>query len=48
MARALVVSETAVEQMLVRLYVRIGLRNRAEAVRYCDSQCLVDFSSGQM
>jgi non-specific serine/threonine protein kinase len=33
-ARALVVSETAVEQMLVRLYVRIGVRNRAEAVRY--------------
>jgi ATP/maltotriose-dependent transcriptional regulator MalT len=44
-ARALVVSQTAVEQMLVRLYVRIGVRNRAEAVRYCYNHGLVDSSS---
>jgi ATP/maltotriose-dependent transcriptional regulator MalT len=41
-ARALVVSQTAVEQMLVRLYVKIGVRNRAEAVRYCYSHGLGD------
>jgi len=34
-AASLVVSQTAVEQMLVRLYQKIGVRNRAEAVRYC-------------
>jgi DNA-binding CsgD family transcriptional regulator len=33
-AAALVVSEAAVEQMLVRLYEKIGARHRAEAIRY--------------
>jgi non-specific serine/threonine protein kinase len=41
-AGALVVSETAVEQMLVRLYVKIGARNRAEAIRYTYEQGLVE------
>lgn len=47
-ARALVVSETAVEQMLVRLYVRIGVRNRAEAIRYTYEHDLVDPRPGGM
>jgi predicted ATPase/class 3 adenylate cyclase/DNA-binding CsgD family transcriptional regulator len=33
-AEALVVSENAVEQMLVRLYDKIQARNRADAIRY--------------
>lgn len=41
-ARALVVSETAVEQMLVRLYKKIGVRNRAEAIRYTYEHGIVD------
>jgi predicted ATPase/DNA-binding CsgD family transcriptional regulator len=40
-AATLVVSETAVEQMLVRLYVKIGVRNRSEAIRYSYEHRLV-------
>ena len=47
-ARALSVSETAVEQMLVRLYLKIGARNRAEAIRYTYEQGLVDLPSREM
>ena len=41
-ADTLVVSENAVEQMLFRLYDRIGARNRAEAVRYAVAHDLAE------
>jgi predicted ATPase/DNA-binding CsgD family transcriptional regulator len=41
-ARALVVSETGVEQMLVRVYEKIHARNRAEAIRFAIDHGLTD------
>ena len=44
-AGTLVVSEAAVETMLVRLYEKIRVRNRAEAIRYAYDHGLIDASS---
>jgi DNA-binding CsgD family transcriptional regulator len=43
-AGALAVSETAVEQMLPRIYEKIHVRNRAEAGRYAYEHGLIDHS----
>lgn len=41
-AAELVVSEAAVEQMLVRLYEKLHLRNRAQLIRYAYEHGLLE------
>jgi DNA-binding NarL/FixJ family response regulator len=45
-AETLAVSERAVEQMLVRIYDKVGARNRAEAIRYALDHHLTTPTSG--